>query len=73
MPEINHWSVSHIIRFVWNNDITVRKVRNRSLVMFEIDNVPYPSQTEYNERKAKKGSHGVTGWPKCEKSKGCDR
>lgn len=40
---------------------------------FEIDNVPYPSQTGYNGEKIKKGSHGVTGSPKFEKSKVCDR
>ncbi len=42
-------------------------------MVFEIDNVPYPSQTGYNGEKIKKGPHEFTRSPKYQKSKVCDR
>lgn len=44
-----------------------------AVVSFGIDNVPYLSQTGYNGEKIKKRTYGITGSPKCEKSKVCDR
>jgi hypothetical protein len=33
------------------------------LILFVLDNVPYPSQIGYNQAKTKKGSHEATGSP----------
>lgn len=41
--------------------------------MFELDNVPYPSQTRYNEEKTKREPHEFTEWSKFKKSNVCDR
>ncbi len=41
--------------------------------VFGLDNVPYPSQTGYNEEKTKKVPYEFPGSRKSKKSKVCDR
>ena len=44
-----------------------------SRIRFEIDNIPYLSETWHNQEKAKKEAHEFTEWKNFKKQEVCDR